>query len=262
MDEFYVDVLKSLLKKGVLDQSMSILVMCAGQTDKESFLAAGFKNVTHANVDTRMKGDEFAPYQWSFQDAENIGFPDRSFDFCVEHSGLHHCHSPHRALLEMYRVARKGVLIFEPYDNLVTRVGIKLGLGQDYEVAAVYYNGMKFGGVKNTPIPNYAYRFTEQEIIKAVDCFEPRARHKCDFIYKLRIPWFQLKGRKSPLFFYAACFAYPFLKVLTALFPKQSNNFAAVVHKPEYPRNLQPWLAMENGEVQLNRSWLEKRYKG
>ena len=99
MDAFYVEVLASLLKSGALRTDMKILVICAGPTDMNSFKACGFKNVTIANMDTRMKGDEYQPYAWSFQDAENIGYPDGAFDFCVEHSGLHHCYSPHRAIL-------------------------------------------------------------------------------------------------------------------------------------------------------------------
>ena len=38
----------------------------------------------------------------------SFGFEDGAFDFVVVHQGLHHCHSPHRGLLEMYRVARRG----------------------------------------------------------------------------------------------------------------------------------------------------------
>ena len=49
----------------------------------------------------------------------------------------HHCHSPHRGLLEMYRVARRGVLAFEPRDTRLVRLGVRLGFGQEYEIAAV-----------------------------------------------------------------------------------------------------------------------------
>jgi ubiquinone/menaquinone biosynthesis C-methylase UbiE len=55
-------------------------------------------------------GDEFAPFSWSFQDAEQLSFEDEAFDYVFVHAGLHHCASPHRALLEMYRVARRGIM--------------------------------------------------------------------------------------------------------------------------------------------------------
>jgi ubiquinone/menaquinone biosynthesis C-methylase UbiE len=44
------------------------------------------------------------------QDAENLSYDDRAFDLVVVHAGLHPCYSPHRALLEMYRVARRCVV--------------------------------------------------------------------------------------------------------------------------------------------------------
>ncbi len=77
------------------------------------------------------------------QDVERLGFTDRAFDFVVVHQGLHHCHSPHRGLLEMYRVARRGVLAFEPRDTRLVRLGVRLGFGQEYEIAAVAENGLR-----------------------------------------------------------------------------------------------------------------------
>ena len=100
----------------------------------------GFTDVVISNVDTRTTSAAFAPFEWSFQDAEDLTYPDDSFDFCIVHSGLHHCKSPHEALLEMYRVSRQGVLVFEPCDNLTTRIGVWLGIGQEYEIAAVAGN--------------------------------------------------------------------------------------------------------------------------
>jgi ubiquinone/menaquinone biosynthesis C-methylase UbiE len=47
-----------------------------------------------------------------------MAFDDNSFDFAIVHNGLHHCYSPHRGLLELYRVSRQGILVFEPRDTL------------------------------------------------------------------------------------------------------------------------------------------------
>ena len=73
-------------------------------------------------------GRERRPVSWSFQDAERLEFDDGEFNMVLVHSGLHHAQSPHRALLEMYRVARTGIVCFEPIDNPVTRLGVRLGL--------------------------------------------------------------------------------------------------------------------------------------
>lgn len=44
-------------------------------------------------------------------DALNIAFPDNAFDYVIETGVLHHVPDPRRAVLEMARVARHGVLI-------------------------------------------------------------------------------------------------------------------------------------------------------
>jgi len=43
----------------------------------------------------------------------------------------------------MYRVAGRGVLAFEPRDTRLVRLGVRLGFGQEYEIAAVAGNGLR-----------------------------------------------------------------------------------------------------------------------
>jgi SAM-dependent methyltransferase len=258
--DFYLDVLRALLKEGVLDVTMRILVACGGATDRDVFMNAGFTDVVISNLDTRMHGDEFSPFAWSFQDVERLSFEDNAFDFAVVHSGLHHCYSPHRGLLELYRVASKGVLLFEPYDSLFTRIGARLNFGQEYELAAVVSNGFQFGGVNNTAIPNYIYRLSESEIEKVVSCFAPYGKHRFQFIRKLRIPWYQLRNRKNKLYFIAVAVAFPLLALLCRLIPGLSNNFAAVILKPQLPADIHPWLTWEDARVKVNSDWLKEKY--
>jgi ubiquinone/menaquinone biosynthesis C-methylase UbiE len=262
MNQFYSEVINELLDKSILDKHMKVLIIAGGETDWEVFYRCGFQNVVISNLDARMNGSEFAPFEWSFQDAENLTYADNSFDFCVIHSGLHHCYSPHRALLEMYRVAERGLLLFEPYDNLLTRLGVWLKVGQDYEHAAVFHNDLKYGGVRNSWVPNYIYRWTDRDVVQTINSFAPHGRHYFKFIYKTRLPVSQLKSRKTPFFYYAALAALPILKTLSFFLPKQSNNnFAAVVLQPKLPQDLHPWLMWEAGNVKLNRQWFSKQYK-
>jgi SAM-dependent methyltransferase len=260
MEAFYNEVLQDLLYTNVLRRKMRILVVCGGPTDKEALLHCGFQRGVISNLDVRVNGSEFHPFEWSRQDAEKLSFEDNSFDFCVVHSGLHHCYSPHRALLEMYRVASKGLLMFEPYDNLVTRLGVLLKFGQEYEHAAVFYNDCSYGGVSNSSIPNYVYRWTEQEIVKTVNAWAPYGKHTFRFFHKMRIPWDQLRGRKNRRFYYATLLLSPVLKAVNLVLPKQGNNFAALVLKPEFPRDLHPWLLWEGNTLRVNASWLAERY--
>ena len=196
MQDFYGEVIGQLLRTGVLETRMKILVLCGGQTDRAVMRQSGFQNVVISNI-IPGSDKEFAPFQWSYQHAERLTYDDGSFDFCIVHNGLHHCQSPHRALTEMYRVARTGLLLFEPYDNALTRLGVRFNIGQEYEHAAVYFNNSDHGGVGNSRIPNYIYRWTEHEIEKTINCFAPYARHEVRFLHSMRVPWGQLRARRN-----------------------------------------------------------------
>ena len=261
ISDFYVDTLNRLIRTGVLRRDMKILVACGGDYDKDVLLQCGFTHVTISNLDSRMHGESFAPYAWEFQDAEQLTFADNQFDLAVAHSGLHHCRSPHRALLEMYRVAREGVIVFEPADNWVTRVGVRLGLGQQYEVAAVADNGCRFGGQKNTAIPNYVYRWTEREVEKTIYSYAPFGRHRFLYFYRLRVPWHRSKMLIHRLLDLVFLVVTPLAQCVSRIFPRLSNNFAFVVLKPKLPDELHPWLAPTGAGVAPNVEWFRKRYR-
>lgn len=261
MNNFYIETVTRLLDKGLMTRDMNILVVCGGRTDHEALSRSGFKRVTISNVDVRVQGDEFAPFSWSFQDAENLQYSDDTFDYCIAHNGLHHCYSPHRALLEMYRIASKGILIFEPHDSFFVRLGVKLGFGQEYEVAAVVGSDLKFGGVKNTVVPNYVYRWTEREIEKTVCSCVPIGRPRFHYFYAFRIPERRLRILKNTLKINIAYILLPFLRGFAFLFPRQCNNFAFAVEKPDLPSGLLPWLSLSEGKPTINLRWVASRYK-
>lgn len=260
MAEFYGDTVLHLLKRGVVSQDMRILVLCGGRLDRDVLERCGFRNVVISNLDSRMEGHEFAPFLWSYQDAEHLTFSDNEFDFCIVHSGLHHCYSPHRALLEMYRVARVGVLVFEPRDGLLVRLGIRLNVGQEYEVAAVCGNNMEFGGVKNSEVPNHVYRWTPGEVRKTIKSYAPIGKHQFLFFNALRVPWSRLRLLKNKVYLAGVVAALPLLKALSWLTPAFANNFGFVVLKPVIPGDLFPWLRVDGGRVRLNREWVATRY--
>ena len=79
---------KTNLKKLIKDKEAKILVVAGSQLDKQVFMDLGFKNVILSNLDSRMNQNEFKPYQWSFQDAENLTYDDDEFDFAVY---MQHC---------------------------------------------------------------------------------------------------------------------------------------------------------------------------
>ncbi len=248
-DSFYVEVLRSALDRGDLQPSDSLLVVCGGPKDEASLREAGFTNFTVSNI----SGD-------SAIDVENLAYPDGAFDAVIVHSGLHHCASPHRGLLEMHRVAKRCVILFEPADSLATRIGQKLGVGQTYEFAAVADNGLRCAGWRNTPVPNWVYRFTASEIRQTICCAAPFGPHKFHFHYRTRIPWTQLKMRKNKLPLLMATVAAPFLRILDAIGPVFSNNMAAVVVKPRLPEQAFPWLEPQDDHFVARRDWFARKF--
>jgi SAM-dependent methyltransferase len=255
MDDFYSETLRRLLSDGWLELDSSVLVVCGGRYDRDAFHGLGFRNVTISNLDSRIDGDEFAPYPWSLQDVEDLRFEDGAFDFVVVHQGLHHCHSPHRGLLEMYRVARRGVLAFEPRDTRLVRLGVRLGFGQEYEIAAVAGNGLQFGGVGNSSTPNFVYRWTEREIEKTIRTFSPVGRAGFRYFSALRVPKERMRSMKNRLVAGALGALLPVVRLFAALFPRQSNCFAFAITKVE---ELHPWMV---DEATVNAEWVAQRYE-
>lgn len=252
---FYEKVVSAFMP----DRSASVLVVGGGLRDKEVFEKLHFQNVVFCNLDPRATAASFAPYQWSFQDAEALTFEAGSFDYVVAHAVLHHCHSPHRALLEMYRVARRGALGLEARDSALMRLFERFQLTQLYEQTAVLQNDSRYGGVRNTAIPNFIFRWTEREVEKTIKSYAPHARHRFEYHYGHDAPataQFEAVGAKRALIAAAA----PFYKVFAALFPKQQNLFAFCIPKPVAPGDMQPWVSWQDGVMSFNSAWAERRY--
>jgi len=256
---FYQNVATKLIK----DKNVSLLVCGGGALDQEVLQKSGFHDVTISNLDTRVTGDEFAPFKWKYENAESLTFPDESFDYVVIHAAMHHCFLPHKVLTEMYRVARKGVLAFESRDSVTMRLLERLGVACSYEHAAVYFNDCQYGGVNNTEIPNYVYRWTEREVEKCIQSYAPHFKHKYVFEYGTAFPASAELENKSALKRYLLRLMSPFYRGFVKVFPNQQNLFAFYIEKPiKEPGSLFPWLMYdENKKVTFNRQWGEKRYK-
>jgi hypothetical protein len=79
----------------------------------------------------------------------------------------------------MYRVARKTAIAFESRDSLLMRIAVKLGFTMDYETDCVTPDGK--GGVAESGIPNFVYRWTEREVWKAIATFDPARKPRIEF---------------------------------------------------------------------------------
>lgn len=224
---FYCEVLRKLIDAGNISTSDSVLVICGGPLDEEVMREVGFRDFRVTGLDAT---DEYC------QDAERLTFENGAFDLVVVHAGLHHCHSPHRALLEMYRVARNGIVAFESRDSLLMRLAVRLGLTLDYEVNSIS-NGK--GGVANTGIPNFIYRWTEREVIKTIASFDPVRPPAAQFFYDMRLPIQRFSRSGFTILRAAAVAIEPLSRIFARVAPKQCNEFAFVVTKQGNPH---PWI--------------------
>jgi len=236
-----------------LDETSSVLVVCGGGLDASVLRDAGIGNAMITNVSYHAGVTDYDPYPWQFQDAENISLPDKSFDWVIVHAGLHHCASPHRALCEMLRVAKRGVLAIEARDSILMRAAVTLGLTYDFELEPALLSGGKYGGYRNTHIPNYIYRWTEREFKKTVISFVPDEEVRFEFRYGYALPLQRMAMSKN-IIKRAATSAAQFTKViLERIAPRQGNCFAMVAEKTGH---LKPWLRQEPSGVSVDLEYI------
>jgi SAM-dependent methyltransferase len=252
---FYDETLRQLIGAGTISTSDNVLVVCGGSYDADVLHGLGFKSVTLSNLDGSCAGHN-ADYIWERQDTENLTYGDGQFDVVMVHAGLHHCASPHRALLEMYRVARKVAVVFEARDSLMVRTAVMLGFASDFELEAVSGESYESGGLNNGPIPNLGFRWTEREVTKTIRAADPAHIEKIDFFYGLRLLTLRFEHVNAPAKRIALKLMAPTVKVFVKLFPRQGNQFGFVITKTG---RLRDWLEEKDGKVRLSAEKAEQR---
>lgn len=257
--DFVEQILSKLKADHLLKSDSEILVVCGGNSERELFERMGFSNVVISNLDERMSAEQFAPFKWSYQDAHELTFDAASFDWVFVSDGLHHCSLPHKALSEMYRVAKRGIIVFESRDSLIMRLANSLGLSPEYEIEAVIDHDFKYGGLNNTHLPNFIYRWTERDFQKTLKSFDPTGPIDFRFHYGLSLPYEAAGFKKTKIKYIALKIAAPVLKVFTLLFKRQCNLFSMIAFKPT-KANLWPWLKSKNGEIVFNQTYAHDHF--
>ena len=231
-----------------LSADTRLLAVCAGTDDWELLASLGFTNVVVSNLDESFSS--LVPEAvWSYQDAQALTFEDGSFDWVFVSEGLHHCRSPHRALLEMYRVCRVGLVAIEARDSALMRLATRFSMADTFELAAVIDQGFETGGLDNTSVPNHVYRWTEAEVVKTLRSYDPTGEVRIDFRYGLRLPTDEATGRRRRL---AGQLARPALIALTTVLKRQCNQLAIIVRRPA---GLYPWLHRVDGRIEFDSSY-------
>ena len=256
MDAFYVNQVRRLLDRGVLRRDMRVLVVCGGKLDRDVLQSLGFTDVVISDVSAPLEGADGMDFEYAKENAEALSFADASFDWVLVHYGLHHCRQPHKALCDMYRVARRGILMFEPQENLLVRAGRWLKVGQEYEVHAVAANELVAGGMDNSAIPNLVYRWTVREVVDTLRAYDPEHPLSHEAHYHLEIHWADLKAKRAWGPLWLARLAWPLLRLLQHACPSLANVVAVAVMKSD---SVHPWLTKsESGDIVANPIWFDR----
>ncbi|KAF0812555.1 hypothetical protein IGB42_02844 [Andreprevotia sp. IGB-42] len=133
-------------------------------TDANYLLNAGAPDVHCTDItDTLLKiGNEKGFIKdFSVQNAESIQFDNNSFDFVYCKESFHHFPRPYMALYEMFRVAKKAVILTEPRDQIADRAPFSF---------IFYFLKKLLRGTASQhyfePVGNYVYSISERELDK------------------------------------------------------------------------------------------------
>ncbi len=156
-------------------------------------------------------------------DVRNLDFKNQSFEYVVTNATLHHVDLPHKSITEMYRVAKKGVLIIESNDSLIMKIACKFKFAEDFEISSIDLKNNS-GGLLDTGVPNYVYRWNEREVIKTLKSYDPSNITCINFNYANDLT--NLKSNKL----YVKILMI-FAKIIFFIFKKQQNCLSIFIDK-------------------------------
>ncbi|HEX4022406.1 MAG TPA: methyltransferase domain-containing protein [Acidobacteriaceae bacterium] len=202
-------------------------------------------------------------------DAEAMELADGSYDLVLAHEVLHHCRSPHKALLEMLRVSRRYVICLEPNNSLAMQLLLRLRFSFPYELPAVIASGFQTGGVRDSCIPNYIYRWN------AMDLYQTTASYlaESDFDLYTREYWdfnvdeVELRRRSetrigsvtkilTPRAFLAGLHCFQAIANHIPWLGRQGNKFFGCIRKRS---ELKPWLIRSGDEIKFHGDYISRQ---
>ena len=242
--------------------------------DVELLICAGFNDITLSNFQSQLEEDAHTNLSAKVKllacDAEQVDLPDGSFDCVFAHEVLHHCRSPHRALCEMLRVARKHVVVLEPNDSFSMRVLTWAGFSFPYEIFSVVYHGYERGGVRDSCIPNFIYRWSANELRKTVSSYLAEYEfllHAYPY-WDFNVDEKELSMRKETRIhaITSVMGAKTFIAVLrvfqivlngTPILRRQGNKLFCCIEKTG---DLRPWLTVGGDKIRFKLRYLPEGY--
>jgi ubiquinone/menaquinone biosynthesis C-methylase UbiE len=264
-DQFRAVFLRHL-KTCHIDPNEKLLVIGGSWQDAEFLISAGFKDITLSNFQLEVEEDAHSNLSAKVKllaiDAEQVDLPDGSFDCVFAHEVLHHCRSPHRALCEMLRVARKHAVLLEPNDSFSMRLLTRAGFSFPYEIFSVVYHTSESGGVRDSCIPNFIYRWSANELRKTASSYLAEYEfltHTYPY-WDFNVGEEELSMRKETRIqaITSVVGAKAFLAVLRAfqivlnaipILRRQGNKFFGCIEKTG---SLRPWLTAGDDQIRFN----------
>jgi SAM-dependent methyltransferase len=219
--------------KNLIDKGSNFLLISASMYEVKILKNLGYLNFNITYHDDAEK-KQFLDYGFKENinlfksDLRNLAFKDKSFDYAITNATIHHIDLPHKAITELYRVAIKGVLIIESNDSLIMRLATKVKLTEEFEVSSINED-KNTGGLLDTGIPNYVYRWTEKEILKLLKAFDPKNINLVNFDYTSDLTNF--KNRDSYIENILLKILIVTGKIFFIFFKKQQNCMSIFIDK-------------------------------
>ncbi len=266
-------VLQDCVRAEGIDLQSSVMIVGGSYEDAEILRKVGFRHMTLTNLqdlaDFELPPMDGAELSMVNADAEDMQFANGSYDLVLAHEMLHHCRSPHKALLEMLRVSRRHVIIQEPNDSLLMHAFVKLRFSFPYELPAVVFHNFQAGGVRNTCVPNYIYRWNAREMYQTAASYIPES----EFSLYVRRYWdfnvdkdeLALRSQTrigsftkilGPGLFLACLHGFQAVANHLPWLGGQGNKFFGCITKHD---DLKPWLVRESGRIAFNQDYRKRR---
>ncbi len=266
-------VLQDCVRAEGIDLQSSVMIVGGSYEDAEILRKVGFRHMTLTNLqdlaDFELPPMDGAELSMVNADAEDMQFANGSYDLVLAHEMLHHCRSPHKALLEMLRVSRRHVIILEQNDSLLMHAFVKLRFSFPYELPAVVFHNFQAGGVRNTCVPNYIYRWNAREMYQTAASYIPES----EFSLYVRRYWdfnvdkdeLALRSQTrigsftkilGPGLFLACLHGFQAVANHLPWLGGQGNKFFGCITKHD---DLKPWLVRESGRIAFNQDYRKRR---
>ena len=163
-------------------------------TDANALLKMGASNVHCSDISDVLLSIGAAEgfiNEFSVQNAESLTFSDNNFDFVLCKEAYHHFPRPHIALHEMFRVARKAVILIEPRDDIIDKGKLKWMLKL---IKIILRKGGNSDSYGFEPVGNFVFSLSERECEKILLGMNNRfiAFHGLNDVYESGVEFIEL----------------------------------------------------------------------